>query len=52
VARFNADGSRDTTFGTGGLVTVNLATGGTEEAARAVKVLADGSILVAGVVEH
>lgn len=52
VVRFNADGSRDTTFGPGGLVTLNLSTGGTEEVARAVKVLADGSILVAGVAEH
>lgn len=53
VARFNLDGTRDTTFGTGGLVTLNVATGtGLEEAARAVKVLPDGSILVAGVIEH
>ncbi|MFT3711681.1 MAG: hypothetical protein QM817_28930 [Archangium sp.] len=52
VARFNADGTRDTTFGTGGLVTINTSMGGTEEVARWVKVLADGSILLAGPVEH
>jgi uncharacterized delta-60 repeat protein len=53
VARFNADGSRDTTFGTDGLVRVNVAAGaGTEETARWVKVQADGKIVIAGVAEH
>jgi uncharacterized delta-60 repeat protein len=53
VARFNLDGTRDTTFGTGGVVTLNVSEGGgTEETARWVKVLSDGSVLVAGVFEH
>lgn len=52
VARFGTDGVRDSSFGTDGVATFNLATGGVEEVARAVKVLADGSLLVAGVIEH
>ncbi len=51
VARFNTDGSRDTTFGTGGLVTVNVIAGATEETVRAVLVQADGKIVLAGVAE-
>ncbi|MDY7226618.1 hypothetical protein [Hyalangium rubrum] len=51
VARFNTDGTRDTTFGTGGIVTLNLVPGGTEESARAVVVQSDGKIVVAGTVE-
>lgn len=53
VARFNADGSRDTTFGTAGLVTINVAEGGgTEEVARWVVVQADGKIVIGGPAEH
>lgn len=53
VARFNQDGTRDTTFGTNGVVKVNVTVGGgTEEVARWVKVLSDGSILLAGPTEH
>lgn len=53
IARFNADGTRDVTFGTDGLVRVNVASGsGTEETARWVKVQADGKLIVAGVAEH
>lgn len=53
VARFNADGTRDTTFGTGGLVTVNVTpAGGTEETARWVVVQTDGKIVIAGPAEH
>lgn len=51
VARFNTDGTRDTTFGNGGLVTVNVATAGTVETARAVVVQSDGKVVIAGVVE-
>ncbi len=51
VARFNTDGTRDTTFGTGGVVTLNLSTGGAMETGRAVVVQADGKILVAGLAE-
>lgn len=47
LARYNdADGSLDTTFGTGGLVTVDLGPGWTST--NAVAVQSDGSILVAG----
>lgn len=52
VARFNSDGSRDSTFGADGVVAVNVAQGGTEEVARWVKVLSDGSVLLVGPVEH
>lgn len=53
VSRFNQDGTRDTTFGTNGVVRVNVTVGGgTEEVARWVKVLGDGSILLAGPTEH
>lgn len=53
AARFNGDGSRDTTFGTGGVVTFNVAEGaGTEEVARWVVVQADGKIVLGGVAEH
>jgi uncharacterized delta-60 repeat protein len=53
VARFSADGARDTTFGVGGVVTVNVAQGaGVEELARWVVVQPDGKIVVAGTAEH
>lgn len=53
AARFNTDGSLDTTFGTGGIVTINVTEGGgTEEAARWVVVQADGKIVIAGPAEH
>ena len=47
LARYNeADGSLDTSFGTGGIVTTNL--GALWEGTAAVSVESDGSILVAG----
>jgi uncharacterized delta-60 repeat protein len=46
VARFNVDGSLDTTFGTGGMVVTDL--GSASDAAIAVSVRADGRIVVAG----
>lgn len=53
VARFLGDGSRDTAFGVGGVVTVNVAQGaGVEELARWVVVQPDGKIVVAGTAEH
>ena len=53
AARFNTDGSLDTTFGTGGIVIINVTeAGGTEEAARWVVVQADGKIVIAGPAEH
>jgi len=46
VSRCNADGTPDTTFGAGGLVTTEL--GADSSGARAVLVQPDGKILVAG----
>jgi uncharacterized delta-60 repeat protein len=52
VARFNADGTLDPTFGTGGFTKVNVSVGKTEENARGVVVQSDGKIVIAGVTEH
>jgi uncharacterized delta-60 repeat protein len=52
VARFNADGNLDTTFGTGGWTKVNVSAAKTEEMARGVVVQSDGKIVIAGVAEH
>lgn len=46
VARYNADGSLDGTFGSGGKVTT--AFGGVEDTASAVAIQGDGKIVVAG----
>jgi uncharacterized delta-60 repeat protein len=51
VARFNTDGTRDTTFGAGGLVVKNVVTAGNVEAARGIAVQSDGKIVIAGAVE-
>lgn len=51
VVRFNTDGSRDPTFGTEGVVRINVREAGTVEAARAIAVQADGKIIVGGAVE-
>jgi uncharacterized delta-60 repeat protein len=48
LARYNTNGSLDTTFGTNGLVTHNMLTGTAEEIARAVAIQSDGKIIVAG----
>jgi uncharacterized delta-60 repeat protein len=47
LARYNADGSLDTTFGTGGKATTDLGSGAE---ARALALQGDGRIVVAGVV--
>ena len=53
LTRFNADGTPDAGFGTGGVATVNVATGGkTVELARSLVVQASGKVVVAGPVEH
>lgn len=49
VARYNSNGSLDTTFGTGGKVTTNF---DGFDTAYAVAIQADGKILVAGVVQY
>jgi uncharacterized delta-60 repeat protein len=46
LARFNPDGSLDPSFGVGGLVLTNVSNGSAR--ANAVRILADGKILVAG----
>ena len=50
VLRFNTDGSRDTTFGTGGEVLINFATSSSQpsDAPQAIVIQPDGKILVAG----
>ena len=48
LARFNADGTPDTSFGTGGTVTTDIAGGFAQERARAVAIQPDGKIVVAG----
>ncbi len=48
VARYNTDGSLDTTFGTGGFVTTEFF--GHSDYARAVAVQTDGKIIAAGMV--
>jgi uncharacterized delta-60 repeat protein len=48
VARYNANGSLDTTFGTGGVVTTNTAPGTGEDRAYDITALADGTVVVAG----
>jgi uncharacterized delta-60 repeat protein len=47
LARYNSDGSLDTSFGTAGLVTTS--TGDPTESASAVAIQADGRIVVAGI---
>jgi uncharacterized delta-60 repeat protein len=46
VARYNADGTLDNTFGSSGVATVHFA--GTDDVPAAVAVLANGQILIAG----
>jgi uncharacterized delta-60 repeat protein len=48
LARFNTDGSLDTSFGAGGKVTTDIAGGFAQERARAVAIQRDGKIVVAG----
>ncbi len=48
VARFNADGSLDATFGTNGLVTIDFDHGTGGDQANGVALQSDGSIVVAG----
>ena len=48
LARYNTNGSLDTTFGTNGTVTHSMLTGSSEEIARAVAIQPDGKIVVAG----
>lgn len=52
AARFNADGTPDTSFGEAGVAKVNVATAGTAEEARGVVVQSDGKVVIAGTAEH
>ncbi|MGK4003014.1 delta-60 repeat domain-containing protein [Sorangium sp. So ce1036] len=52
VARFNTDGSFDTTFGTNGIARVNVVAGGPAETARGIVLQSDGKVVLAGNVEH
>ena len=51
VARFNPDGSKDTSFGTNGMATINVAEAGTAEITRGIVVQSDGKAVIAGVAE-
>jgi len=48
LARYNADGTLDTTFGNGGTVTVPIAGGGTDDEAVTLLVQPDGRLVAAG----
>ena len=48
LARYNTDGSLDTAFGTGGLVTTSVAPGTNKDYAFAVAIQPDGKLVVAG----
>jgi uncharacterized delta-60 repeat protein len=53
AAKFLASGELDSTFGNEGVVTVNVAPGGTNrELARSILVQSDGKIVIAGGAEH
>jgi uncharacterized delta-60 repeat protein len=51
VARFNLDGTLDTTFGTGGIVRLNVVAARTEEAVRGIAVQSNGKVVVAGTID-
>jgi uncharacterized delta-60 repeat protein len=48
MVRYNADGSLDTTFGTGGKVYANVASGHISESTRTLAIQPDGKIVVTG----
>lgn len=48
LARFNADGSLDSAFGTGGMVTTAVSAGALTDAIQSIALTVDGKILVAG----
>jgi uncharacterized delta-60 repeat protein len=50
LARYNPDGTLDTTFGTGGVVTTDF--GGSNDSANAILVQPDGKIVTAGQTVH
>lgn len=54
VARFGSTGGIDTSFGSNGIATVNVAVGADKKAelARSVVVQSDGKIVIAGPIEH
>ncbi len=51
LAKYNADGTADGTFGNGGKVTIDLTIGADEQGTAAVE-LSDGKILVTGGMDH
>jgi uncharacterized delta-60 repeat protein len=51
VARYTTAGALDPSFGTGGIVTVNILAAGTAETARGIVVQSTGKIVIAGTVE-
>ena len=51
LARFNANGSVDTSFGVAGSVVVNVGPAGFESFAKAIALQSDGKLIVAGYIE-
>ena len=51
LARFNANGSVDTSFGAAGSVVVNVGPAGFESFAKAIALQSDGKLIVAGYIE-
>jgi uncharacterized delta-60 repeat protein len=52
LAKFKADGSLDTTFGTGGVVTKNIIAAKEGEIARGIVVQSSGKIVIAATIDH
>ena len=48
IFRFNTDGTLDTTFGTTGVLSVNVSSNSTNEVGNAVAIQSDGKILIGG----
>src|SRR5262249_24846357 len=51
LARYNSNGTLDTTFGTGGRVTLNFAGSTLDDAAESIAIQPDGKIVAVGLVE-
>src|SRR5262245_56222753 len=52
VVRVGEDGRLDSTFGTGGIASVNASVGKTAELARSVVIQSNGDVVIAGAAEH
>jgi uncharacterized delta-60 repeat protein len=52
IAKYNPDGSLDTSFGTNGKLTIDFGTGGEYESAQGAALQTDGAIVVAGTADY